>query len=68
MEKIEFKLEGLTCDACVRLSKMKLEKVPGVENVQVSGLDGRAEISANRKITLEEIQNALSGTDYKVTN
>lgn len=65
---MEFKLQGLTCEACIRLSKMKLEKVPGVANVQVSGLDGRAEISANRKITLEEIQSALLGTDYKVTN
>lgn len=63
---MKFKLEGLTCEACIRLSKMKLEKVSGVKEAKVIDLDGRVEISADRKVSLDELQSALAGTDYKI--
>lgn len=66
MNKIKFKLIGLTCDACLRLSIMKIGKINGVKEIRVDDLGGKAEIMAERNITLSEIQAALSGTGYKV--
>ena len=37
MEKVEFTIEGMTCEHCVRAVRGRLEHTPGVkvENVQV---------------------------------
>lgn len=66
MTNIKFKLIGLTCDACTRLSKIKIGKIEGVKDIKISGINGDTEIMAERNVTLGEIQTALSGTGYKV--
>jgi len=68
MNKIKFKITGLTCGACLRLFKIKIGKIGGIKEIHISNLDGDTEITAERKITLDEIQTALSGTGYKIAN
>jgi copper chaperone CopZ len=65
MQKNIYTLKNLTCEACVKLSKMKISKIPGVHQVEIN-LQGKTEILAEREIAKEEIQKALTGTDYQV--
>lgn len=64
----KFILKNLNCDACGKVSQMKIKKIEGVTNVQIkqSGQEADGELEANREINLAEIQEALSGTKYKV--
>lgn len=66
MKYIKFQIKGLTCDACVRLSKKCIGKISGVKEVRVSDINGDAEIFSSREIALDEIKDALSGTNYTV--
>ncbi|MFA5155543.1 MAG: heavy-metal-associated domain-containing protein [Patescibacteria group bacterium] len=63
--KTQFKINGLTCAACEKLSAKRLAKINGVTGVQVSRDSGVADIEADRPITLTEASAALSGTDYR---
>ncbi len=61
-------LTGLTCGACAKVSEMKLKKISGVTEVHITqqGSEGQGTISADREVNLEELQDALAGTGYKV--
>lgn len=65
MEKIAFEIDGFSCEACVRLSTMRIGKITGVKNVLI-GRDGFAEVVSDRKIGIEEITKALKDTEYRV--
>jgi copper chaperone CopZ len=61
----KFKLSGLTCEACEKLSAKRITKINGVTNVVVNKTNGLAEITADREISLAEVQGALQGTEYR---
>ncbi len=61
-----FSIQGLTCSACAKLCTMKLSKIPGVSNILVDSATGRTTITAERKVSLEEVKDALKGTDYSI--
>lgn len=65
MEKITFRITGMHCDACLKVSKMKLGKIAGVSEVTVLS-DGEATIVADRKLSLEEARLGLQGTEYGI--
>jgi copper ion binding protein len=44
MAKIELKMEGMTCQGCVRSIELKLSKVPGVKHAQVNLGSGKATV------------------------
>lgn len=62
-----FKISGFHCDSCVKLSTMKIKKISDIHEVNISS-DGVAKICAGRVITIDEIEKALDGLGYKVTN
>ncbi|HBP00990.1 MAG: hypothetical protein UY41_C0015G0009 [Candidatus Moranbacteria bacterium GW2011_GWE1_49_15] len=64
MSLIKLKIEGFHCDACVKIAKLKLVKIPGVSEVEVK-LSGDAKIDTEREIGIEEINKALLETGYK---
>ena len=66
MKSIKITINNMTCDACVKLSKLKISKISGVREVKISDINGQTEIIADRDIKLEEIQKALAGTNYQV--
>lgn len=41
---VELKVEGMTCDACVRAIERKLAKVAGVESARVDLTAGKARV------------------------
>jgi len=65
MNKMNFLLKGLTCEACAKLVKRRVGTINGVTDAVVS-LDGKMEVSADREIAKREISDVLSGTDYGV--
>jgi len=67
--KTKFKLNGLSCEACVKLSAKKIGRLEGVESVAIDRETGQTEVLANRELSLTEINQALEDTDYQaVTN
>ncbi|MFA5996035.1 MAG: hypothetical protein WCW27_04205 [Patescibacteria group bacterium] len=66
MNILQFTISGFHCAACITLSTLKLKKIPGVIQVNTSGLDGKTELVSNRAITLEEVKTALKDTEYSV--
>lgn len=58
-------IHGFHCESCVRLSTLRLKKLPGVQRAEVQP-DGHAELIASRDIPLQEIQQAFSDTEYTV--
>jgi copper chaperone CopZ len=66
MFEIDFRISGMTCPACVKLSTNRISKIEGIHLVEIEK-NGKARICANREISLVEIQNSLSDTDYKVS-
>ena len=66
MQTIKFKLQGLHCEACVKISKMNLSEIGGVSEVELDLTSGEGKLTAEREIALSEIEAALKDTDYKV--
>lgn len=50
--------------ACTKLSAKRLKGIPGVDDAVVQLENGKAEIQASRPISLNEIQTALTGSEY----
>lgn len=61
-------IEGMTCDACVKLITKKFSKIPGVTQVISVDKRGVAEVSVETDISKEVYENALAGTLYFVTD
>lgn len=58
-------IQGFHCPSCVKLTKIKLEEIPGVSEARVAET-GAAEILADREITKQEVEQAFAGTGYTV--
>lgn len=54
---VELKVEGMTCDACVRAIERKLSKVAGVESAKVDLEGGRARV---------ELDDSRAGADQLI--
>ncbi|EKD78327.1 MAG: hypothetical protein ACD_41C00368G0011 [uncultured bacterium] len=61
-----FTLQGFHCPACIKLSTMKLRDLPGVTEVQITGLDGQTTLTTDRIIPLAELQAAFADTEYHI--
>ena len=61
-----FQIAGMTCDACQKVIQKRLGKLEGVTEVFADKTTGMTEVTANRSIDADEIQDALKGTDYSV--
>lgn len=66
MNIIHFKLDGLTCEACVKLATWRLKKIEGVQEVEINLSTGEAKISSEKDIDLDIIKNSLSGMTFAV--
>lgn len=66
MDEQKFQIDGFHCEACVKLATMKIKKIEGVHEVNVS-VEGQASICAGRTISLEEVSAALDGLGYTVS-
>jgi copper chaperone CopZ len=60
------RLNGLTCPACKKLTEKRLSALAGVKSVAVDYVTGMAEITADREISAQEINNSLQNTSFSV--
>ncbi|MEA4900201.1 heavy metal translocating P-type ATPase [Desulfitobacterium sp.] len=66
--KGETAVYGMTCEHCVARVRKALEQLPGVDNVNVSLQEAKAEFTYNPDQTnTEEIQKAIEKAGYSVT-
>ena len=61
-----FKLSGLTCPACKKVSEKRLSLIPGAVRVEVNLDSGETAIEADRQISSGEIKLALKDTHYQL--
>ena len=65
MFSLKINLSGLECNACVKLVKSKIGKIPGITSVEVN-LSGETCINSERLVTKDEIKQALSETNFGI--
>jgi copper chaperone CopZ len=66
MKNINFKLDGLTCEACVKLASKRFHKVPGITKVDIDLVSGETRIESEADIEPGILQDSLAGTPYKI--
>jgi copper chaperone CopZ len=66
MPNIDFKLTGLTCEACVKLASRRLEKIYGVRGVQIDLKSGETRVSSDNQLDLEILEESLADTNYSI--
>jgi copper chaperone CopZ len=66
MENVEFKVEGMHCDGCAKSVTRMLSGVPGVQAVDVSLAEGKAQVSFDpSKAGLPEFKRAVERAGFK---
>lgn len=66
MNDINFKLVGLTCEACVKLATNRLKKVPGVQEVSIDLVSGETKVSSETNLDLGILAKSLEGSPYSI--
>lgn len=64
--EIKFEILNMTCEACVKICKMLLGELEGVEDIGIDLKSGKATLHADREISMDEIRNKLKETNYKI--
>lgn len=65
-EKLEVRIEGMTCGSCEILIERKFKKIPGVKSVKVSQVQGKAVVYCDQKPSVQELQHAIAADGYKI--
>jgi copper chaperone CopZ len=69
IQKIEFKIEGMTCTGCEHHVTSEINKLKGITEVTVSYEKGNAIVSFDDKqTTINDIIKAINSTGYKAIN
>ncbi|MEK7168013.1 MAG: heavy metal-associated domain-containing protein [Patescibacteria group bacterium] len=63
---INFRITDITCEACVKLSKVALEGLPGVTKATINS-EGLATVESDRELDWAEITSALAEVDKKAS-
>ena len=62
----KIKIEGMYCASCEVLVERIFKKIEGVEKVHSNHATGETEITCSREPTIEELQESIKDTKYKV--
>lgn len=64
--KLNLKISGITCEACIRLIRKKVGKITGVKDVVIRDNNGETLIVSNNELKISDIISSLEGLPYKV--
>jgi copper chaperone CopZ len=64
MDAQTFKIKGLHCEACTKLTTKRIKTLLGVADATVDLNSGRAEVVASREVSIDEVNSVLDGSDY----
>ena len=59
-----FTIKGMHCEACTKLSAKRIRSLSGVTEATVELASGQATITAERAVSVAEINEVLAGSDY----
>jgi copper chaperone len=66
METAELRIEGMTCEGCVKSVTRTLQGVPGVERVEVSLPESKARVSFDSaKAGVADLKRAVERAGYE---
>ena len=69
IQKVEFKIEGMTCTGCEHHVKSEINKLKGITEAIVSYEKGNAIVSFdNKQVAVNDIIKAINSTGYKAIN
>lgn len=60
------KIEGMSCEHCVRAVTQALQSIDGIEDVSVSLEDKQAVFSASEELDMERVKKAVQEKGYTV--
>ena len=66
MNKINFKLNGLACSACVKVVTNRFNKIEGVKDVKIDVVTGDTEVSSENRIDINLFSKAIEGLPYSI--
>lgn len=66
MKTLIFRISGLTCPACKKLSERKISAITGVLSVNVNLDSGETTVESEENIGIDKIINALKDTPYRI--
>lgn len=67
-EIVSIKIEGMTCEHCVKAVAKALSAIDGITVQSVSLEDGVAKVSVQEGFDTEKLRNAVTEQGYKVVN
>src|SRR5205085_7960114 len=67
MEKVDWKIEGMTCSNCALTISKFLQK-KGAEDIKVNPIDGALSFKSNGTATLPSLRSGIETLGYKVTD
>lgn len=69
MEVLNLKVEGMTCQHCVKSVKSSITALPGIKNIDVSLSENKVTLEFDSgKVSLEKIISAITEEGYKVAS
>lgn len=69
IQRVEFKVKGMTCTGCEGHVKLEVEKLEGIIKVLVSYDKGNAVVKFDKtKTSIKVIEKAINSTGYEVTS
>jgi copper ion binding protein len=66
MKMVKIKIQGMTCEHCVRAVTRALSGVEGVTNVKVSLEKNEAVFDTSGQVDMEKIKKAIEEEGYKL--
>ncbi|WP_457601458.1 heavy-metal-associated domain-containing protein [Hydrogenivirga sp.] len=68
MKEVELKVQGMTCQHCVRTVHNAVSSLEGVSKVDVSLESGTVKVQMEKEVPLEDIKKSIEEWGYKVVD
>ncbi len=68
MKELELKIEGMTCEHCVRTVRNALSSVEGVSKVEVFLDEGKAIVELEKDVPFKDLKRAVEEWGYRVVD
>lgn len=68
MKELELKVQGMTCEHCVRTVQRAVSSLEGVSKVEVFLDSGRVNVYMEKEVPLEDIKKSIEEWGYRVVD
>ncbi|RLJ69833.1 molybdopterin-guanine dinucleotide biosynthesis protein A/copper chaperone [Hydrogenivirga caldilitoris] len=68
MKELELKVQGMTCEHCVRTVQRAISSLEGVSKVEVFLDSGRVNVYMEKEVPLEDIKKSIEEWGYRVVD